>query len=438
MERNTNWLRREYHTPGLQGKGILFALVVALFGFGSCSPNTGDLLPELILLDSMKPPLYNISGTFDGFLGLELRIENNVSHTQPLRGDDYNEIIEYMNPTGNWETAPGLYTGDLYSLSIKDYPHDPSQLCTFSESEGQIENANKTGIVVTCEDAFAISGSVDSTVNDGLLGSGLAIDLSDSSGIVDNLSISPGTTSYQFTTPVRCSDTATVTFSGQPTNPWQTCSFQTGGASANAPPTCGSIVDLGDPIICSTNTYSVTLNMSNVSYTGNLVYLNGADETAVAVGNSSVTFPTLIKSNNSYNVTVVPRAGESCAIVNGSGTITNSNVTASMSCSAIGYVIGGSVIGAAGSGVPLELTINGTVTETMSALTGTFFFDSAMANGDNYSVAITADPSGYVCTFPGSVTTVSGGPVTGSVTLPDITCTTDNRFGFAIFGIAIF
>lgn len=116
---------------------------------------------------------------------------------------------------------------------------------------------------------------------------------------------------------------------------------------------------------------------------------NGGD--SITVQNfGPFTFPTALKAGSTYDVTILtqPANGQTCAVQNGSGTVTGTINSVLVNCYQP-ITVGGSVFGLLGSGLALQN--NGGDTLQVDS-NGTFQFSSTIAYGQNYSVTVAAQP----------------------------------------------
>ena len=162
-------------------------------------------------------------------------------------------------------------------------------------------------------------------------------------------------------------------------------------------------------------TYSVSGTVSNLAGTGLVLQDNGGDNLTVS-SNGKFTFATALKDGAIYNVTVFTQPSNSnqlCTVVNGSGIISDSNISdIQISCNTLAYTIGGSVTGLTGAGLILEN--NNTDNLSVNA-NGQFTFSSAITDGTNYNVTVLTQPNNpnQTCVVTNGSGKVSGGNVTG-------------------------
>ncbi len=165
------------------------------------------------------------------------------------------------------------------------------------------------------------------------------------------------------------------------------------------------------------STYSVGGSLSGLSGTV-VLEDNGADDLSLSA-NGSFTFATPLAQNATYAVSVKTNpTGQSCTVVNGSGTVGTANVTTvAVTCGAQAastYSVGGSLSGLSGTVV---LEDNGADDLSLSA-NGSFTFATPLAQNATYAVSVKTNPTGQSCT----VVNGSGTVGTANVTTVAVTC----------------
>jgi FG-GAP repeat len=143
--------------------------------------------------------------------------------------------------------------------------------------------------------------------------------------------------------------------------------------------------------------------------TGLVLQNNGGDNLA-ATANGPFTFPKEVKKGKGYNVTAfVQPSGQTCAIINGSGTANSSVTDVTVNCGGT-YTVGGTVSGLTGTGLVLQN--NGGNNLPVSGNGGAFTFSAPVSAGGAYSVTVLTQPSGQNCTVSNgagtSTTNVTG------------------------------
>lgn len=161
----------------------------------------------------------------------------------------------------------------------------------------------------------------------------------------------------------------------------------------------------------TTNTIGGTV--SGASGAGLALKLNGGVDFPIG-GNGAYTFPGSYPSGTTYAVTVsASPAGQSCTVVNGSGTVASASVTnVDVTCSNLPpqtYPVGGQVSGLTVPG--LVLALNDGSTRTINA-NGTYAFVPGVPTGFAYEVTIQTLPSGVACTVSNGNGTMAHAAVT--------------------------
>lgn len=221
---------------------------------------------------------------------------------------------------------------------------------------------------------------------------------------------------FTFSTPIASGSNYSVTVKTQPASPSETCTVSNGtGVIASANVTSVRVS-------CTVNFYAVSGTVTGLSGSGLHLLLNGSINLSVSA-NGTVTFFSGLSSAATYTVAVAtqPTAPtQFCVVANGSGTVTNADITNITITCAPSYTVGGTVNGLAGSG--LVLSNNGG--NNLSVVSnGAFAFGTPIATGGTYSVAVVAQPSGpsQTCTV-----TNGAGTVGGAVTTVAISCATNS------------
>ncbi|MGE0114222.1 MAG: Ig-like domain-containing protein [Steroidobacteraceae bacterium] len=237
-----------------------------------------------------------------------------LSGTLVLQNNGGNDLTVTADGTASFATA--VTYGNPYAVSILTQP--TGQTCVLgSPASGTIALAD-VSVPVNCGlNPHTVGGSISN-----LLGSGLVLN----NGAGATLTPAANATSYSF--PMTYGDTYTISPTTQPTSPSQTC------AVANASGTVtGDVANA--TVTCTTNTYTVGGTVSGLATGGTVVLQNNGGNNLTVSANGSFTFATAINSSAAYSVTrltnpTVPAgtpAGQTCTVSNGSGTVTNANIT---------------------------------------------------------------------------------------------------------------
>ncbi|MDH4235096.1 MAG: hypothetical protein OEV15_08190, partial [Gallionella sp.] len=143
---------------------------------------------------------YTIGGTVTGLTGTGLVLQNNGGDNLSISAD------------GSFTFATPQASG-TYQLTVLTQPS--GQFCSVNPNSVTVSAANITTVAVTCaasSNTYTIGGTVT-----GLTGTGLV--LLNNTG--NNLTVSPGATTFTFSTPLAGGASYTVTVGTQPTG--QTC-----------------------------------------------------------------------------------------------------------------------------------------------------------------------------------------------------------------------
>ncbi len=225
--------------------------------------------------------------------------------------------------------------------------------------------------------------------------------------------------SFTFASSVARGETYAVTVANQPIGPWQTCAV----TNSNGVVGTADVTDV--EVNCTTNAYAVGGTVSGLSGSGLVLQNNGGDDLPVAA-DGDFRFTSPVPSGDGYNVTVLNQpTGPTCSVSSGTGTVEGENVaTVTVNCSADTYNIGGTVNGLLGSG--LTLRKNGTDILTIAG-NGSFVFNTALAGGTSYIVAVAVQPTNpaQTCTVTDGFGTVAASNVTSVI----VDCIVPNTSG---------
>jgi hypothetical protein len=160
--------------------------------------------------------------------------------------------------------------------------------------------------------------------------------------------------------------------------------------------------------------FTIGGTVSGLNGPGLVIQLNGSGDLSVSA-NGGFTFATALESGAAYEVTVLSQpAGQTCTVENGSGTVSDANVTnVAITCSGGTFTVGGEVTGLEGSGLVLR---NNGIDDLAISADGPFTFATALETGSAYAVTVATQPSD-----PSQTCTVSNGSGTiGSTDVTDV------------------
>lgn len=194
----------------------------------------------------------------------------------------------------------------------------------------------------------------------------------------------------------------------------------------------GGSADVGPQPAPTPNTFAIGGTVTGLNDGATVVLKSGADTLAVNT-NGAISFASPIPANGAFAVTVATQpVGQTCTVANGVGTgVVASISNIAVTCSALSYSIGVSVAGLA-NGQAVKLQNNGSDTLALST-NGAASFVTPVAHNGSYSITVSEQPIGQVCTVSNAV----GSGVVSDVSNVLITCSTITyTVGGSITGLA--
>jgi hypothetical protein len=224
--------------------------------------------------------------------------------------------------------ATQIEGGLTYSVMVGTQP--AGQSCAVTNGSGTV-GGTVSNIAIACSDNTYNVGAVVS----GLV-AGATVVLQNNGG--DNLIVSSNIAA-NFSRPVASGSAYVVTVLTSPTG--ETCAVSGTGSGIIA------ASNVSVTVVCTPGVSSFTVGGSvSGLLTGHSVVLadNGGDSTTVS-SNTNFTFSTPIASGAAYAVTVLTQpTGESCAVTNGTGTVTTSAISnVAVTCSPSGGTLTGAI-----------------------------------------------------------------------------------------------
>lgn len=185
------------------------------------------------------------------------------------------------------------------------------------------------------------------------------------------------------------------------------------------------------------SSYTVGGTLAGLGSGQSVTLLDNGGSALTLSTNGNFAFASGVEPGGSYSVTVGTQpTGQVCSVAGGTGAGAgvNANITSvSIICSTASYTIGGTVSGLAG-GTTVTLLNNGGASLPVSA-NGSFTFATPVAYGGSYSVTVSAQPTGQVCSVAGG--TGSGAGINANVSSVSITCSTaSHTIGGSLSGLA--
>ncbi len=153
--------------------------------------------------------------------------------------------------------------------------------------------------------------------------------------------------------------------------------------------------------------YFVNVNVTGLQ--GSLRLTNNNSDSLLINSPGISIFATKMPEGSTYDVTVLSQpVGQTCAVNNGSGTVSDSNVTdISVDCFLDSFTVSGNINGLQGS---ITLLNNGTDALTRNA-DGAFTFTQPLLHGSSYQVTVQSQPADQFCAIAGANGTVYGADV---------------------------
>ena len=351
---------------------------------------------------------YTVGGTITGLTG-----------TVVLQDNGGDSLI--VGGSGPFTFADALAPGASYAVTVFIQP--VGEVCTVTSGTGTIATADVTTVAVTCTpiDGGSLDGGggVDSsstyTVGGTVvgLGAGDSVTLQDNGA--DSVTVSANG-SFTFATKLPTGGAYAASVLTQPAAPISQKCVITNGTG-----TVGTSNVPGILVTCTTNLFTIGGTVTGLG-SGSFVLQDNTGsstpENLTISANGAFTFLTSVPSGGTYTVTILSQqtAGQTCTIMNGSGTAGAANVTnVDVVCTENTYTIGGSLTGLAATDT-IVLEDNGGDDLTLNA-NGAFVFHTGIAAGQNYAVTIKTQPAApaQTCVISSGMGTVVGSNVTSVV-----------------------
>jgi len=299
-------------------------------------------------------------------------------------------------------------SGTSYQVRVQTQPS--GQTCTLSSNAKGTITSNIT-VTATC------SGTANYTISvavSGLTGGTLVM----RDNQVDTLNFTTNTT-QTFAKSFASGASYQVGVKTQPAN--QTCTV-----GSNAKGTITSNISVS--VTCVPNSTNFTLGVSVSGLTGTLVVQDNKSDQLTFTSNSTQTFASTYASGSTYSVTIRTQpSGQSCTLTNATGTITaNTTVSATCTSNTTKFTLSVAVTGLAGT---LQVQDNNGDGLTFTT-NNTQRFATQYASGSTYSVSISSQPSGQICTLGGN----ASGTITANMTV-NATCAPNFTISVNVTGL---
>jgi Galactose oxidase, central domain len=357
---------------------------------------------------------FTIGGSVTGLTGTGLVLTDNSTDTLTIAPGTAGAAVTFT-----FKTA---VTG-AYDVEVKTQPTNPAQTCVATGNKGTA-TANVTTVAVACT-TNAVTATIGGTLSG--LANGASVILQDNGG--DALTLTANG-AFTFKTPVTGpTDAYAVTVNTQPTTPNQICTVANGSGTASA-----NVTNVAVTCVLS---YSIGGTVTGLVGTG-LVLENGSDSELLMInpanGNEAFTFKLFVPTGTQYTVAISTQPSspnQTCVIAPGtaSGTATANVTSVVVTCPAVTYSIGGTVVGLAGVPPNGALTDNSFTLQNNLGNTlvvpqnGPFTFATPEALNDQYNISVFTRPTtqGQGCT-----TWNYKGVVTQNITSVVVDCAHDD------------
>lgn len=354
-------------------------------GAGGSTSTAGNAVtdPQSVATATQK---FTLSGNVSGLMpGTPVTLKNNAA--DPI----------VINANGVFAFPTALAGNGTYSVTVATQP--VGEICTVTNGAGAGVVANISNLAVNCSvDTYTVSGSVSG------LNSGAQVTLKNNGA--DPLVINADG-AFTFPTTIANKGSYVVTIDTQPIG--QICTVSNGTGTLLAV----NVANIS--VICSNQTYTVSVNVAGLAPGTQVTLVNNAYNPSAVTANGTFTFFTPVAYGSSYTVTVGTQpVGQICTVSGATGSNVTANVVGiTLLCSNPNqtYTIGGTVTGVTPSaGV---LLTNNSSDSVFIQSNGAFQFPTPVAHASSYSVKIASPPAGHICT----ATNNTGSNVLANVTV---------------------
>lgn len=364
---------------------------------------------------------FTIGGTISGLTGTGLVLLDTIGGSTPVT-----DTLTVSAAATSFTFKTAVPSSGTYAVTVQTQPTNPAQTCTVTGGSGTA-SANVTTVAVACT-TNAVTATIGGTITG--LTAGASVILQDNGG--DSLTLTANG-AFTFKTPVTGpTDKYAVTVNTQPTSPNQICTVTNGSGTASANVTNVAVNCVLSYTIGGTVTGLVGAGFKLQDQDGNIL------ETlpiSPAGGNQAFTFVDFVPTGSTYTVSISAQPTgptQTCVISPGTGTGTaTANVTSVVvTCPAVTYSVGGTVVGLQG-----VLPNNGPLIDSSFVIqnvlgnslivpqNGPFTFATPEALNDQYQVSVLHAPSSQT---QGCTLWNYKGVVTANVTSIIVDCAHDD------------
>jgi galactose oxidase-like protein/Kelch motif protein len=369
MEKRTNMIPSK--------KAALALLVGTAFLMSACSG-----LKNSSTSGGTGTGAFTVSGSISGLTGSGLELLDTINGTTP-------DTLTVTAASTKFTFSKSVPSGDTYAVTVAAQPTGPAQNCTVTSGSGTAA-ANVTSVAVTCT-TNPVTATIGGTISG--LAQGASVILQDNGG--DSLTLTANG-AFTFKTPVTGpTDAYAVTVNTQPATPNQICTVANGSGTASA-----NVTNVGVTCVMS---YAIGGTVTGLVGTG-LILQNSSDLEQLPIspanGNAAFTFKNFVPTGTTYTVTIAAQPTgpvQTCVVTpsTASGTATANVTSVVVTCPAVTYSVGGTVVGLVGvpsnngpitdGSFDIEDTLGNTLTITEN---GPFIFATPYALNDQYEVSV--------------------------------------------------
>jgi Galactose oxidase, central domain/Kelch motif len=328
---------------------------------------------------------YTIGGSVTGLTGTGLVLSDNKTDTLTI------------TPGTNGASVPFTFktaVSGAYDVEVQTQP--TGQTCKASANTGTA-TANVTTVAIACT-TNSVTATIGGTLSGLVTTTGASVVLQDNGG--DSLTVSANGL-FTFKTPVTGpTDAYKVTVLTQPTTPNEICSVANGSGTATA-----NVTNVAVTCVLS---YTIGGTVEGLVGTG-LALENSSDQELLTIkpgsGNQPFTFVNYVPTGTAYTVSISTQPSgpaQTCVVTpsTASGTATANVTSVVVTCPAVTYSIGGTVVGLAGN-PPKDgpLTDGSFIVQDNLGNTqvitenGPFAFATPVALNDAYNISLFHGPS---------------------------------------------
>ncbi len=263
---------------------------------------------------------YNVGATVTGL---------DPSTSVVLQSNGGSNLTFTANGTANFNaTVP---SGSTYDVTVLTQP--TGETCTVTNGNGTVTNANVVASITCSLNTYTISPNTYTISPNTYTIGGVVSGLSTGNQVIlqnngGNSTAISANGLFVFSTGITNGSTYAVVVSSQPTG--QNCTVSNGSGTVNN----AGITNVA--VACSTvstSAYNVGAIVTGLlSNTSVVLQINGGSNLTFTA-NGTANFNATLSSGSTYAVTVLTQpTNEICTVTNGSGTISNANVTVSVAC----------------------------------------------------------------------------------------------------------